>query len=76
MRKGKQDKNFIVVLKVLMAVCVCVTMVLLLGKFTTKAVFDETKAVPYSTYSASHQIENSVLFIGTYLIHSQALTDE
>lgn len=40
------------------------------------AVFDESTAIPYSQYAADHTIENSTLFIGTYLIHSQALTDD
>ncbi len=42
----------------------------------TFAVFDESKAVRFSTYKRSHNIENSVLFIGTHLIHMQAMTDE
>ncbi len=40
------------------------------------AIFDESKAVTYEEYASSHVIEDSVLFIGTYLIHSQSLTDE
>ena len=40
------------------------------------AIFDESKAVTYEQYASSHVIEDSVLFIGTYLIHSQSLTDE
>lgn len=40
------------------------------------AIFDESKAVTYEQYASSHVIEDSMLFIGTYLIHSQSLTDE
>lgn len=40
------------------------------------AVFDESKAVTYEQYTSFHVIEDSTLFIGTYLIHIQALTDE
>ena len=40
------------------------------------AIFDESKAVTYEEYASSHVIEDSVLFIGTYLIHSQSQTDE
>lgn len=40
------------------------------------AIFDESKAVTYRQYASSHVIEDSTLFIGTYLIHIQALTDE
>ena len=43
---------------------------------TASAIFDEATAVPYSQFAASHTIEDSTLFIGTHLIHSQALTDE
>ncbi len=46
------------------------------GQTAYGAVFDEGQAVSYGTYAASHTIEDSTLFIGTYLIHSQALTEE
>lgn len=39
-------------------------------------VFDESQAVPYEVFQASHTVEDATLFIGTYLIHVQALTDE
>lgn len=39
-------------------------------------VFDESLAVPYETFRATHTVEDATLFIGTYLIHVQALTDE
>ena len=42
----------------------------------TFAVFDESKAVRFGTYKRSHNIENSVLFIGTHLIHMQAMREE
>ena len=76
MRKEKRYKNFILILTAMVIVCSCMSAVFLMKKFNVEAVFDETKAVPYSTFAASHHIEDSVLFIGTYLIHSQALTDE
>ncbi len=40
------------------------------------AIFDESTAVRFRVYKSSHTIENSVLFIGTHLIHIQGLTDE
>ncbi|MDE5587906.1 MAG: hypothetical protein K2J60_02030 [Acetatifactor sp.] len=40
------------------------------------AIFDESRAVTYRQYTYSHVIEDSTLFIGTYLINIQALTDE
>ncbi len=49
---------------------------LLDGQKACGAAFDESKAVRYRDYAASHTIEESMLFIGTYLIHSQSLTDE
>ncbi len=39
-------------------------------------VFDESQAVRYQEYTASHTIEDATLYIGTYLIYVQALTDE
>ncbi len=42
----------------------------------SQAVFDESSAVRYSEFAASHEIEDSTLFIGTYLLHTQSLTDE
>ncbi len=39
-------------------------------------VFDESLAVRYEEYAASHTVEDATLFIGTYLIHVQGLTDE
>lgn len=49
---------------------------LICAKLVMAAVFDESKAVPYQDYAASHTIEDATLFIGTYLIHAQAMTDE
>ncbi len=40
------------------------------------AIFNESNAMRYGEYAASNTIEDSMLFIGTYLIHSQSLTDE
>lgn len=39
-------------------------------------IFDESLAVRYGEYAASHTVEDATLFIGTYLIHVQGLTDE
>ena len=41
-----------------------------------RAEFDVSTAVRFRTYKQSHTIENSVLFIGTHLIHIQAMTDQ
>ena len=40
------------------------------------AVMDESTAVKYSTFSLTNTVENGTLFIGTYLIHMTAMTDE
>ena len=40
------------------------------------AVLDESTAVKYSTFSLTNTVENGTLFIGTYLIHMTAMTDE
>ncbi len=49
---------------------------ILCGQIVRGAIFDESRAVTYEQYASSHVIEDSTLFIGTYLIHIQALTDE
>lgn len=54
----------------------CVLAWFLCQQMVMGKVFDETQAVRYEEYAASHTIEDSTLFIGTYLIHLQALTDE
>lgn len=40
------------------------------------AVLDESTAVRYSAFSLRNTVENGTLFIGTYLIHMSAMTDE
>ena len=40
------------------------------------AIFSEKSAVKYKEYAASHTVEDSTLFVGTYLIHINAVTDE
>ncbi len=49
---------------------------LLSSQIVFAKVFDESQAVRYEEYVASHTIEDATLYIGTYLIHVQALTDE
>ena len=69
---GKTAKRVIQALFVAAAVVLCFLVV----KRNTLASFNENEAVKYSVYSASHTIENSTLFIGTYLININAMTDE
>ena len=40
------------------------------------ATLNEDEAVKFSVYSRSNNIEESTLFIGTYLINMSALTDD
>ena len=40
------------------------------------AIFSEKSAVKYKEYASSHTVEDSTLFVGTYLIHINAVTDE
>ena len=41
-----------------------------------KAVFDPEKVITYKEFAAKVSVDNSVLFIGTYIIHKDALTDD
>ncbi len=46
------------------------------AQVTSEAFFDPDSAINYRTFSASTTVDNSVLFIGTYIVHKDALTDE
>jgi hypothetical protein len=60
------------------AITLCAaTLALVFGKsFKSRALFDENKAITYQTFASRTTVENSVLFIGTYIIHKDALTDD
>lgn len=45
-------------------------------EFESKAVFDPSTAITYQTFSGKTTVEDSVLFIGTYIIHKDALNDQ
>ncbi|MCR5033162.1 MAG: hypothetical protein K6A92_09890 [Lachnospiraceae bacterium] len=40
------------------------------------AAVNENECIPFGTYSASHPIENGVVFVGVYLINRKGLTDD
>ena len=44
--------------------------------FGTRAVFDPDTATTYQVFSSRTAVEDSVLFIGTYIIHKDALNDQ
>ena len=58
-----------------MVVMVAAAVAAIYGSYA-KGAFDETDAITCQEYKASHNIENSVLFIGTYIIHKDAMTEE
>ena len=76
MRRNKKDKKKIT-RRILQAglIAVAVTAVLLIRR-NALAIFNEDKAMRFSEYSSSHTIDNSVLFMGTYLININAMSDE
>ncbi len=49
---------------------------LFLSSDGVRAVGNESQAMLFGTYRANHEIEDGVLFIGTYLINKDAITDE
>ena len=55
-----------------------IAVVLVAGLFLRNAfaVLNEKNAMKYRDYAATHTVEDSVLFIGTYLININAMTDE
>ena len=80
MREGSIKKHLSIYKKRLIAAVAAVlaVIVLLVGipVIQARAVFDTSTAVRFRTYKQSHTIEDSMLFIGTHLIHLQAMTDE
>lgn len=46
------------------------------SRIEAQAVLDESTAVKYSVFSGRNTVENGTLFIGTYLIHMSAMTEE
>ncbi|MCR5790479.1 MAG: hypothetical protein K6G83_11390 [Lachnospiraceae bacterium] len=56
---------------------VVLTVALVAAFFMTDAfaVFSEKSAMKYKQYASEHEVEDSVMFIGTYLIHINAMTD-
>jgi hypothetical protein len=58
-------------------VLVAVLLAVVFGRsFDSEAIFDPDKAITYQNFAAKVSVENSVLFIGTYVIHKDALTDQ
>lgn len=72
-KKYLNKKKLTAMMAALLAVVVLVTGI---PAIQALAVFDESSAVRFRTYKQSHTIGNSVLFIGTHLIHLEGLTDE
>ena len=58
-----------------MVVMVAAAVAAIYGSYA-KGAFDEADAVTFQVYKSNHNIENSVLFIGTYIIHKDAMTEE
>ncbi len=53
------------------------TLALVFGKSVpSQALFDESKAITYQNFAAKNTVEDSVLFIGTYIVHKDALNDD
>ena len=70
---GKRGlKPFIQIGIVLAAVAVLFAAV----RRNTMAFINENQVMKYSAYAANHTIENSTLFIGTYLINLSGMTDQ
>ncbi|MBQ9590458.1 MAG: hypothetical protein IJR29_09765 [Butyrivibrio sp.] len=44
--------------------------------FVSEAIFDPDRAINYQQFAASTNVDNSVLFIGTYIVHKDALNDQ
>ena len=75
MRLAKRVKQAISIL--LTIVLVSATVVAVFGdRLNASAVFDPSKAVTYQEFAAKNTVEDSSLFIGTYIVHKDALNDQ
>ena len=50
----------------------CILLWFLCSQTVLGKIFDESQAVSYESFRASHTTEDATLFIGTYLIHVRA----
>ena len=57
-------------------ICALAAAIVLAVKSRALALFNENEAMTYGEYAAANTIENSTLFVGTYLININAMTDE
>ena len=71
-RKKPANRRFIKIA----AVCLIAAGIAFFVKDRALALFNPDDAMTYGEYSSSHTIDNSTIFIGTYLININAMTDE
>ena len=71
---GRFMKNRILQIAVILTVAGAITFALFKNK--AFALFNPDDAMRFSEYSATHTIEDSTIFYGTWLISMQAMTDE
>ncbi len=60
----------------ILTVALCIAAAVWVRNRSSAAEFDTSKAVSFETFSRSNTIENTTLFIGTYLIYMDSMTDE
>ena len=73
-RKGNKIKYFVGAFAAV--VCVLAGVIVFLGKNALAARPDETNAIKFGDFISKNKVEDSTIFIGTYLIHLDAYTDE
>ena len=75
MKKKKKifTKKHIIMMAIVMTAAVAITAIFYVR--STLAVFKESRAMRFSQYKANHTIDDSTLFIGTYLINMAGMSD-
>nr|WP_297703865.1 hypothetical protein [uncultured Butyrivibrio sp.] len=73
--KLKLPANFIRKMTAITLVAAIIAIVLG-GSIKSRALFDPDQAINYQLFASKVAVENSVLFIGTYIIHKDALTED
>ena len=71
----KKHKKLISICLALVLLCSAV-LAFAMDRINARAMFNPNLAINYQTFSSRVNVEQSVLFIGTYIIHKDALTDQ
>ena len=70
----KNKKRIRGLLAVVLAIAIAVPIFLNSG-FLANAIFNTDDAITYAQFKSKRDVDDAVLFVGTYIIHKDAMTD-